>query len=216
MATALWTFETDTTTGFEASVDVNLGLSIQPQGDGSGADVVPCPTVPGHSGKGRLMVAYGRYNAFQTNKETALAYTAGNPITLTFRWRPLLEYDFPGPPTSMFGFNLLGYNLAGTVGLFAIDVDFFNTTTAGQYSLSVGTPGVTTVGTFDMSLRDWHEFEMSYDGVGTLSFSVDGTPIGTKAYVVATAARGRVIFTPQSGSTKAEIGVLDTVELTIS
>lgn len=220
MPTYLWNFETLTTTGYEGDLDVNHGLVMLPVGNGPPADnqATPFPSVPGHTGNGRLCSSAGHYSGFSTNKVTDLAWTAGNPISLSFWWRPLVEYGFV-TPQSMFGWNVLGFDITGAIGTFAIDVSINSTTTPALYNFVATRLGgiPTTLTPVSMTLRDWHHIEMIYDGSTGAEFFVDGVSIGTLAYGgTSSFPKGVLNFAGQAGSSPAVYGVLDTVEFTLS
>lgn len=217
MANCLWNFEVNTTTGFEADVDVTSGVSIRSWGDGSGADAVPCPTVPGRTGNGRLLASINKYNEFTTSAVAALARTSGTPVTLNFWWRPLLDHGGALVGSSM----LQARVLAGG----EIVVSVYSNATIGLYDFKVSLLGFyvpLTEFTFTgipMTLRAWNEIEINYDGANTLNLLVNGATVGTigpTTFLMPAGATGELRFNKEFITNGALMGVLDTVSLTIS
>lgn len=223
MASCLWTFLTATTTGFESDVDTISGVALRVFGDGAGADAAPIPTVPGEAGNGRLFASANLYNEFSTDKVTELAHTSGNPASLSFQWKPLVDYAGGLAGSSMLGFHLIGYNMAGSVALYAIDVYITSNATAGLYDFRIALTGFfVPVTTFNflsvaMTIRDWNAIEITHNGTDTLTLVVNGSTEGTitpTTFPMPTTQRGALIFAKDASTTGALYGVIDTVALT--
>lgn len=223
MANCLWTFSTNTTTGFEGDSDTISGLSITPLGDGSGSDVAPIPTVPGRTGNGRLLCSANLYNTFSTSKSATILHTSGNQLTLDFWWKPLLDYAGGLAGTNMLSARYLGFISGGSVGNAAIELSIISEATAGLYTFRFSLLGfyipVTTVNFngVPLTLRDWNQIVVSYDGANSITLTVNGNLVGTISptdLVMPTTTSGQLMFDKES--TAAIIGVLDTVSLNVS
>jgi hypothetical protein len=223
MANCLWTFETNTTTGFEGDTDTISGLAITPFGDGSGSDAVPIPTVEGRTGNGRLLCSANHYNAFTTAKSATILHTSGNTLVLDFWWRPLLDYAGGLAGTNMLTARYLGFVSGGSVGNAAIELFVLSEATVGLYTFRFSLLGfyvpVTTVDFtgIPLTLRDWNQIVISYDGANAITLTVNGNlegAISPTTFAMPTTTSGQVVFDKQG--TAAIFGVLDTVSLEVT
>lgn len=223
MSDCLWTFATATTTGFESDLDTISGVAIASLGDGTGADAVPVPTVPGQSGNGRLLCSANHYNAFATAKVAALIHTSGNPLSIETLWRPLIDYDGVLAGACMLQFGYLGFVSGGAVGNTYIVVEIRSEATTGLYTFRfhlLGFYGVATDVDFtgiSLTFRDWNEITIEYDGANAITLTVNNQLEGTidpTDLVMPTTTSGRVVF--DKVGTSAIYGVIDTVSISVS
>lgn len=225
MSNCLWTFETPTTTGLEADVDTISGVSMASLGDGSGLGAVPVPTVPGHTGNGRLLCSAGHYNAFATERLAAILHTSGNPLTIDFWWRPLIDYAGALAGYQMLEASYQSY-VAPAGGVADIRTRIYSEATVGLYTfrffLSGFYAGPTTVVVatgVPLNLRGWNQIVVDYDGANTITLTVNGNLVGTVGptdFVMATSELGQLLFDLFSSELAAIYGVLDTVSLNVS
>jgi hypothetical protein len=223
MASFLWTFETETVTGLEADTDTIGGIDIQSLGDGTGADAVPCPTVPGETGNGRLLASANHYNTFSTAKEGAMLHTSGQTFDLSFQWKPLLDYDGGLAGTEMLVARYLGFISGGAVGNTYIETYIVSEATTGLYTFTMIILGFYIPPTtfnftgIPLTIRDWNLIEVSYDGANALTLTVNGAlvgSIGPTMLPMPTTTLGQLMF--DKNGTASIAGVLDTVSLIVS
>lgn len=223
MANCLWTFETLTTTGLEADVDTISGVTMASLGDGSGLGAVPVPSVPGHTGNGRLLCSAGGYNAFATQIVATILHTSGQPITLDFWWRPLLDYAGALAGNQMLQAHYNAYT--GAIGNGEIAIRIYSEATVGLYTFRLALDGFYFAGPTNvdftgvsLTLRGWNHIVVAYNGANTITLTVNGNLVGTVTTELAllTSGEGRLLFDKFPSDIGAIVGVLDTVSLEIS
>lgn len=224
MANCLWTFDTLTTTGLEADVDTISGVTIASLGDGSGLGAVPVPSATGHTGNGRLLCSSGGYNAFATQIVADILHTSGQPITLDFWWRPLLDYA-----GALAGNQMLQAHYSastGPSGVGDIATRIYSEATVGLYTFRLMLDGFYSAGQttvnftgVPLTLRGWNQIVVDYDGANTITLIVNGNLVGTVTpteLVLATSAEGQLLFDLFPSDVGVIVGVLDTVSLEVS